>query len=88
MPEISKFEGISIYMYNNGREHNPPHFHAIYNEDECIIDINKIKKAAGKFPRNKLRMVLVWCELHQKELLQNWENCLNQCSLVNIKPLI
>ena len=41
MPEVSSFYGLSIYMYNNGREHNPPHFHAIYGENECIIDIHR-----------------------------------------------
>ena len=30
MPVISDFLGIVIYMYFN--EHNPPHFHAKYNE--------------------------------------------------------
>ena len=23
MPSISEFYGLSVYMYNNGREHNP-----------------------------------------------------------------
>lgn len=26
MPLISDFEGIKVYMYNNGWEHRPPHF--------------------------------------------------------------
>lgn len=33
MPEISRFFGIIITMYFN--EHNPPHFHALYNEYEA-----------------------------------------------------
>lgn len=32
MPEISRFLGIVIKMYWD--EHNPPHFHAEYNEYE------------------------------------------------------
>ena len=28
MPELSRFLGISIYMYND--DHYPPHFHAIF----------------------------------------------------------
>ena len=31
MPEISRFYGIVITMYNS--EHNPPHFHIRYNEN-------------------------------------------------------
>ena len=30
MPEISRFLGIIIGMYFN--DHNPPHFHVLYNE--------------------------------------------------------
>ena len=30
MPEISRFYGIVITMYNS--EHNPPHFHIRYND--------------------------------------------------------
>ena len=41
MPSISEFYGLSVYMYNNGQEHNPPHFHVFYGDLECIIDIHK-----------------------------------------------
>lgn len=44
MPMISEFYGLSIYMYNNGRENNPPHFHVFYRDMECVIDIRKGKK--------------------------------------------
>lgn len=87
MPLVSLFEGIEIYMYNNGCEHNPPHFHAVFGEFECLVDIGKVKRIEGKFPRNKLRMVLVWCELHKIELLENWNKCVNCQELIKIKPL-
>lgn len=35
MPEISRFLGIIIYMLYN--EHNPPHFHAEYNEYKISV---------------------------------------------------
>lgn len=41
MPLVSLFEGIEIYMYNNGCEYNPPHFHAVFGEFECLVDIGK-----------------------------------------------
>ena len=37
MPVISDFLGIVIFMYFN--EHNPPHFHAKYNEFRAEINI-------------------------------------------------
>ena len=33
MPEITRFYGIVIHIYF-AREHNPPHFHAIYSGKE------------------------------------------------------
>ena len=39
MPNISKFFGITICMYK--KDHNPPYFHALFNGDDCIVDINK-----------------------------------------------
>ena len=30
MPAVSYFYGIYIKMYFRKKEHNPPHFHAIY----------------------------------------------------------
>ena len=35
MPSISRFFGIIIYFYY--RDHNPPHFHAVYGEFEAEI---------------------------------------------------
>ena len=38
MPTISRFYGILIQMYFD--DHNPPHFHAICNENKALIGIN------------------------------------------------
>jgi len=34
MPEISRFYGIIIYIFY--REHQPPHFHAVYGDEEAL----------------------------------------------------
>ena len=39
MPCISMFYGLMIYMYNSGKEHNPPHFHVKYNGEFSIFDL-------------------------------------------------
>ena len=88
MPSISEFYGLSVYMYNTGREHNPPHFHVFYGDLECVIDIHKCKKTEGKMPKNKLRLILAWCEIHKDELLQNWELATKKMDLRNIAPLV
>ena len=88
MPSISEFYGLSVYMYNNGREHNPPHFHVFYGDMECVIDIHKCKKVEGKMPVNKLRLILAWCEIHKDELLHNWELASKKMDLRDIAPLV
>lgn len=42
MPTISMFYGIIIRMYCAPSEHNPPHFHAYYNESVAIINIRDV----------------------------------------------
>lgn len=37
MPEISLFYGIRVTMYYD--DHNPPHFHAEYNDKKAVIEI-------------------------------------------------
>ena len=49
MPEISRFFGIVIKMFFD--DHNPPHFHAFYGEDEVLIDIRAISAFAESSPR-------------------------------------
>ena len=38
MPVLARFYGIVIKMYFLQGEHNPPHIHAIYNDDVAAID--------------------------------------------------
>lgn len=54
------------------KDHNPPHFHALCNGDDCIVDINKAK-AKGKFPKDKKKIVEAWAIIHQKELFECWD---------------
>ena len=85
MPEISRFFGIVIQMYFN--EHNPPHFHAEYQNYEAVICINDLRIVAGYLPPRPLALVLKWTELHRKELLENWSEMRLEHSPKKIKPL-
>lgn len=71
MPEISRFLGIVIAMYYS--EHNPPHFHVIYNEFKATVSINELNVLAGKLPARVRGLVEEWAELHQAELLVMWQ---------------
>jgi hypothetical protein len=48
MPELSRFYGIIISMY--GKDHNPPHFHAQYNDFRAIIEIQSGETIQGSLP--------------------------------------
>ncbi|MGC4128994.1 MAG: DUF4160 domain-containing protein [Bergeyella sp.] len=87
MPEISRFYGIVIYMYL--LDHNPPHFHAKYNEDEAVISIEDFALLGGKLPPKALSLVIEWASLHQNELRENWKklNQENPASFKKIEPL-
>ncbi|HPO64242.1 MAG TPA: DUF4160 domain-containing protein [Candidatus Kapabacteria bacterium] len=68
-------------------DHNPPHFHAKYNSDKIVIEINSMKVLDGFLPSRALGLVMEWASLHKNQLLINWENAKNGKELINIEPL-
>ena len=64
MPEVSRFFGIVIRMYFD--DHNPPHFHAFYGEDEAQIGLDPIALLNGTLPNRAVSMVFEWATLHQR----------------------
>jgi len=72
MPVISRFYGMVIKMYLLGKEHNPPHFHVIYGEYNCVIDIQSLDVIEGDLPKKGLNLVLEWASQYQSELLDIW----------------
>lgn len=85
MPEISRFYGIVIFM--NYNDHEPPHFHARYQEQEVTIEI-ETGIVQGKMSKRALRMAIEWFEKPQDELTQNWELAKRRQPLQKISPLI
>jgi hypothetical protein len=73
MPTISMFYGIIIQMFWD--EHAPPHFHAKYGEYKATINIRELCIIEGSLPRRASQLVLDWAELHQEELLLDWDLC-------------
>ena len=70
------------------RDHNPPHFHAVYADFEGIIDIEKNEIIGGFLPPRVLGIVTERTVLHQPELMDNWVRARNQESLNDIEPLV
>lgn len=86
MPELSRFLGIVIYMYFN--EHNPPHFHAEYNEFKASISIKSLGLMEGKLPSKVMSLVVEWAQDHQQELLENWNSIQATGEYHKITPLV
>lgn len=84
MPELSRFFGIIITMY--WRDHNPPHFHASYGNDEALITMDG-EVYSGSLPRRALSLVREWLAIHRQELLDNWENAQKREPMKSIEPL-
>jgi len=85
MPIISNFFGIIIRMFFN--EHAPPHFHVEYAEYKASVNIQTLEVIEGKLSRRAQELVLDWAELHQKELLEDWELCRQHLEPKKIEPL-
>lgn len=86
MPELSRFLGIIIYMYFN--EHNPPHFHAVYNENKAAISIETLGIIEGRLPSRVLSLVVEWAQDHKEELLSNWNSLKSTGNFEKIEPLV
>jgi hypothetical protein len=87
MPSISMFYGIIIRMYFAPGEHNPPHFHAYYNEYKASFSIDTFEITEGDLPRKQKRLVQAWAELHIDELKADWELVMNGETPYKIAPL-
>ena len=72
MPIISKFYGITIKMYFQQSEHNPPHIHAVYGEYIGAIDIKTGKMLEGDLPKKALLLVQEWLQNNKSDLLAIW----------------
>jgi hypothetical protein len=70
----------------NYNDHQPPHFHARYQDQEVIVEITT-GIVEGRMSKRALRMVLEWLDLHQTELMENWERARQRQTLNEIQPL-
>jgi len=88
MPELSRFFGIIIRMYAEaGEPHHVPHFHAYYQDEVGIYGLDLIELIAGSLPKRQRRLVEAWAELHQTELLKDWQLLHEGHKPLPIKPL-
>ena len=74
MPELARFFGIIIRMFSEPSErHHVAHFHPYYGEREAVFSILPVALIIGFMPQKQQRLVEAWAELHQSELLDDWQ---------------
>ena len=88
MPVISMFYGVIILMYYfDNKKHHRPHIHVKYQDEEVIVSIPDGTVLEGKLRSSKLKLVLAWIEIHQDELMANWELAVSGEQVFKIDPL-
>lgn len=73
MPIVSKFYGITIKMFFIAREHQPPHFHAVYGEFNGYFEISTLEMLEGDLPRRAEKLVKEWGAKYQEDLQRMWD---------------
>lgn len=63
------------------------HFHAIYGDDEALIEIETGSIYRGRLPKTAYDLVRAWRTIHVEELRQDWERARQQLPVLPIAPL-
>ena len=88
MAVLSMFYGIIVSMYYfDQQRHHVPHIHVKYQEQEVVLSIPDGNVLEGELKRNKMKLVQAWIEIHQEELLANWELASQGEAIFKIDPL-
>lgn len=89
VPVLSMFFGIIVRMYREqGGKHNLPHIHAEYSGQEVVVALDgTILEGEKDFPKNKLKMLEVWMDIHHEDLEANWKLLSNGEQFFRIDPL-
>jgi hypothetical protein len=87
MPVLSIFYGIIVRMYREiGGKHNVPHIHAEYSGDEVVVSLEG-DVLEGSIPKNKMKLLLAWIEIHKDDLEANWKILSEGDQFFKIEPL-
>ena len=88
MAVIAMFYGIIVSMYYfDHQKHHLPHIHVKYQEQEVVLSIPEGNVLKGELKRNKMKLVQAWIEIHQDELMANWELASKGEAVFKVDPL-
>ena len=87
MPVISMFYGIIVKMYREkDGKHHLPHIHAEYSGYEAVVSLDG-EVIEGSLPKNKMKMLEVWMDIHKEELEADWNIITAGEKVFRIDPL-
>ena len=64
-----------------------PHIHIEYAEYKAVIEIPIGRLLAGDFPKDKLKLVEAWVEIHKDELMADWKLAVEGQQIFKIEGL-
>ena len=68
-------------------DHAPPHFHAVYQGDEIMVNVDTLEVMEGLMNRRAQALVLEWAALHRADLRQAWHLASRNQEPSKIPPL-
>ena len=74
-------------FFRDNRQHHLPHIHVRYQGAEAVISIPDGTVLGGIIPVKQLKLVIAWIEIHQEELMLDWELAVNGDEPFRIAPL-
>jgi hypothetical protein len=88
MAIIAMFYGIivSIYYFDQ-RKHQRPHIHVKYQDQEAVLSIPEGDLLEGDLKRSRMKLVQAWIEIHQDELMADWDLASRGEAVFRIDPL-
>jgi len=88
MPVISMFYGLIVRMYYfDTQKHQAPHIHVQYGDQHVVVGIPDGNVLDGELKTNKLKLVRAWIEIHQEELMADWQLAVEGQKVFTIDPL-
>ena len=82
------FYGLIVYLYfKDNKQHNLPHIHVKYQNEEVVVSIPDGEILEGKIPVGKMKLLEAWIELHKDELVADWELAVSGQQPYQIEPL-
>ena len=73
--------------YLDNKQHNVPHIHVEYQDDEAVISLIDGQLLEGTLKTNKMKLVQAWIEIHNEELMADWALAISGETIFKIDPL-